>query len=414
MNRETPDVNYSSKIPFRHRLAGAFCAFVVAQTASAFSLSEAVEAVFQRQPDKQLEQARRELAAAIQGKAEQPFAADPSFSVKHETDVVGSDLGYRQWEGGVELPLWWPGQAATYQREAARTLDESRAMADARRLEIAGEVRDRLWQLALAKSAHQLAESALVIAEQLLHDVERRVDAGELPRSDSVLARSELLTRQDELARAATELSRAQHHFSVYTGFDDVADVGMETPSAKREVSADHPGLQLAEAAVTRARAHRERVSADRRSGPVLWLGARNERPVSGADYESSVALQVSLPFGSEAHAAPELAQAQELLTEAQVAQDRLRLRLQVELEEAAAELDAAQASKQRAVQRKQLAEESLNLSRRAFELGEADLIRLLQSQEKAIGARFDAETRAIEYARAAARLNQALGVLPL
>ena len=80
-----------------------------------------VEATFVRHQGRELSQSERDIANALDQKADQPLAADPVFNLKYETDAIGSDLGYREWEGGVELPLWSPGQSREYKREAERT-----------------------------------------------------------------------------------------------------------------------------------------------------------------------------------------------------------------------------------------------------------------------------------------------------
>ena len=66
-----------------------------------------------------------------------------------------------------------------------------------------------------------------------------------------------------------------------------------------------------------------------------------------------------------------------------------------------------------RAERQKNLAEESLQLSRRAFDLGEIDLVRLLQAQADANQARQGLQLGRLQRDRAISILNQALGVLP-
>lgn len=406
-------MNYSQTNNFIKLLTAAVLGLGAAAQAVALSLPEAVESAAQRHPDRQLESAERGLASAMRRKAEQPLAADPSVTLKHETDAIGSAHGFREWEGGVDLPLWWPGQSATYRREAERTQDAAEAMTRARRLDIAGEVRERLWRLQLARIERALAQSALDVARKLADDVIRRVEAGELPRSDSALTQGELLAREDALEQADSRLLEARRLFVRYTGVEANESNRAETALPARELPAEHPALLLAQAAVSRARAHRDRVKADRRAGPNLWLGARTEKPATGLDYESFVSAQISLPFGSEAHAAPDLARAESELTTAQVARERIRIDLEEALTSAVLEFERTLGAQQRSQGRQRLAEESLKLSRRAFELGETDLVRLLQAQNTAISSRYDVEIRAVEHARSVARLNQALGVVP-
>ncbi len=406
-------MKYSPCILCRRTVAAVALTMGLCAAAPALTLTEAVEGALARHPERHLEAARRGVADAIARKAGQFLAADPSITLKHETDAVGSANGYRQWEGGVELPLWWPGQPESRRQEAARTLDEADAMDKAHHLEVAGEVRERVWQLAMARSERDLARADLELARQLYRDVERRVDAGELPRSDRVLAQRELLTREQAQAQAEARVEETGLLFTRLTGLAPQIEPQSEPEPQSRELAPAHPALALAEAEAARVRAERDRVKADRRSGPSLWLGAKQERGLSGEDYDASVAVQISLPLGLESQSAPEVARAESDLTAALAARERRRLELEDALISAQLEWKRSAEARERSLRQQQLAEESLKLSHRAFELGETDLVRLLQAQESAISARHDAQIRAVEYARAVSRLNQALGVAP-
>jgi outer membrane protein TolC len=377
------------------------------------SLAEMVTAATARNPGIELAQAERGMADALQRKAEQPFADAPSANLKYQTDAIGSDLGYREWEGGVDLPLWLPGQSDQYAREAERGLAVSDSIGDAKRLEIAGEVRERLWAVAIARSEVAQNRSALEVAKGLLHDVQRRVEAGELPRSDRLLAEKERLLREEAVQRASIQATRAERLFNRYTGLDAPTEPVRETSPTGIALSPEHPGLRLAQRRLDQARAHRDRVSGERRRGPNLWLGGKSAKAATGTDYESSIGVELSMPFGSGAHTAPALAEAEAALTQAQVEHSGIRLALEDALTRARLELDRANAALEQTERRRTLAEESLKLSRRAFDLGETDLVRLLQAQADALSARHDYEIRQLEYGQALARLNQALGVIP-
>lgn len=377
------------------------------------TLADAVTAAYQHHPERDLADAERNYAAALETRAAQPFAADPAFNLKYQTDEIGSGSGYREWEGGVALPLWWPGQKAAQQREAEGVLASADAMGAAKRLDIAAEVRERLWGVALARSGRDEAQLALDSAQQLEQDVARRVEAGELPRSDLLLAQKETVSRRDALQQAANRVQQAERLFQTYTGLDTVPPIQPEAASASSALPADHPRLVLAAAAVEKARAHRDRVAGERRAGPNLWLGGKQTRSTSDADYESSVGIEVSIPLGSKAQAAPALAEAATAYTQAQVEQQRTRLALQEGLDRATLELERTRQSLDRAREQLALADESLGLARRAFELGETDLVRLLQVRSDAIAAHQALEARRLELGQATARFNQALGVLP-
>ena len=377
------------------------------------TLSEYVEATFVRHQGRELSQSERDIANALDQKAAQPLAGDPTFNLKYETDAIGSDLGYREWEGGVELPLWSPGQSREYKREAGRTMSVADATLNARRLEVAGKVRDRLWMLALARGELEQAQSALQIAQGLADDVKRRVDAGELPRSDLLLADKDVLTRTDAVAQAENRVAQAEGVFRNFTGLESALIPQWEPIPANRELPENHPQLVLVDAKVELASAHRDRVEGERHSGPNVWLGGKTFKEQSGAGYDSAVGIEVSIPFGSVAHAAPALAKAGAALTEAQVEREHSHHQLAEALYIATLEYERTTEAQQRAQRRQELAEASLDISRRAFELGEIDLVRLLQVQADAIDARHDQQIRQLDVGQAIARLNQSLGVIP-
>lgn len=377
------------------------------------SLAEIVKAATARNPGLELADAERGIADALRLKAEQPFADAPSANLKYQTDAIGSDLGYREWEGGVDLPLWLPGQSDHYAREAERGLAVSDSIDDAKRLEIAGEVRERLWAVAIARSEVAQNRSALEVAKGLLNDVQRRVEAGELPRSDRLLAEKEALLLQEAVQQASIRTTQAERLFNRYTGLDAPAVSEREAPPAEVALSPEHPQLRLAKRRMDQARAHRDRVSGERRRGPNLWVGGKSVKAATGAGHDSAVGVELTMPFGSGAHTAPALAEAEAALTQAQIEYNGTRLALEDTLTQARLELERANAALEQTARRRTLAEESLELSRRAFDLGETDLVRLLQAQADALSARHDYEIRQLEYGQALARLNQALGVIP-
>lgn len=377
------------------------------------SLEQMVQAAAARNPGAELAAAQRGIGVALQGKADQPLAAAPTANVKYQTDRIGSDLGYREWEGGVDMSLWLPGQADAFAREAEQQQGLSDAMQTARDLQIAGEVRERLWSAALAYSDAEQARSARDTAQELFNDVKRRVAAGELPRSDSLLAEKELLQREDALQQTLNRANQAAALFKRYTGFDALANPAAESPASADAIDQTHPLLSRLYGEVERARAHRDRVRMTQRVGPNLWVGAKSARALSGEDYESAVGIELSMPFGDAVHNAPDLAEAEAALTEAQVEYSRARLQLEDTLSQVVLELERATGTLAQTERRRALANESLKLSRRAFELGETDLVRLLQAQADALSARHDYRIRQLQHGQAIARLNQASGVIP-
>lgn len=405
MNRPTP---YKQ----RWWLPALLC-LTIPTVQAAPSLAELIQSALQRNPGEELSDAHIGQADALASRAGQLLANVPTVNLRYQDDRIGSDMGYREWEGGVELPLWLPGQSASYAREAELTRDLAQAMRQARRLRIAGEVRERLWGAATAQAGAAQASAARDTAKSLADDVQRRVAAGELPRSDRLLAEKAMLMREQALQQALSRTAQADALLERYTGSNDAQQPQFEVPAKAREISEQHPQLLLARAQLDRARAHRKRTRHTAQSGPSLWLGGKSSRPLRGGQYESSVGVEISIPLGERAYRASELAEAETLLTEARLENERTRLQLQETLVQAQIALDRQRVIAAQGDRRRALAEQSLKLSRRAFELGETDLVRLLQAQDDALAARYDYQLEQLQLGLAIARFNQALGVMP-
>lgn len=377
------------------------------------TLATAVEAAWQRLPNRRLPEAQRRESSAMRERVDYLLAGTPALKIKHLNDVLLSDNGYREWEGGVELPVWLPGQRDLGRREASRTEVAADALSHYQRLLVAGEVRERAWALALARNERDHAKRAVDSARELQTDVARRVAAGELARIDLILAEEETITREDELLGSESELSNKQREFFEYTGLSRLPDPILEPEPGPSDLPEDHPGLVLARSLVETARAQRNRIQGERRPNPVLWLGGKSEKAARGEDYESSLGLEITLPLGGSAESATALAQSETRLTEALAELAGVERRLGADLAQAIEALELANATLERAVQRKGLAEDGLRLNRRGFELGESSLFQLLRARQAALQARQLFGTRTLDRGRAIARLNQALGEIP-
>ena len=388
---------------------------VLASSVQAGKLADWTEMAFKHHANTELAASERALADALELKSSQWLADDPSINLKYQTDSIGSDLGYREWEGGVDLPLWWPGQSGRYQAEANHSISLSEAMLQGRRLYTAGEVRLRVWDVALADAEREQAKYAVENARKLLSDVSRRVDAGELPRSDRLLAEKNALVEEDVLLQSENLLKQKQFRLLAYVGnkfpLKDVAEP--EKIRADIQLSDQHPVLIEAKFKVDKARAHRERVRGEKNKGPSIWLGGKSARAISTSSYDESVGIEFSIPIGTTAHAAPALAEAEQMLAEAMVEYKHTLHELEEQLDQARMERDRTDKAYTYAERRNELAQQSLKLSQRAFELGETDLVRLLIVQADANESHQRLLQSRLQRGRAIALLNQAMGVLP-
>ncbi len=369
-------------------------------------------AALARSPQQQVLRARAEQVNALGRRGDSLLADAPAVNLRYQTDQIGSDGGLREYEAGVELPLWRPGQRHANQvlaRSAGKALEQSRAVL---MLDVAGRVRDSVWQVALRQNNLALTRAEWQTAQALERDVNKRVQRGEMARADSLLAREESLRKQVVYLQTEAALRHAQDQYRSLTGLTRLPRSRAEVLSTRDSV-ARHPLLAEAEANVSQTRAWLEAVRQASGGSPQLLLGGRRERGVVTDNYVDSVGISLRLPLGTAAHTGAGISEAARVYAEALASRDSVQRRLQVQLHEAEHSLHATRSALQIAAEQNRLAKENLRLAHIAFSAGETDLVGLLRVQALAFAAQRNEQELKIMLQRAVSRYNQAVGVLP-
>jgi outer membrane protein TolC len=376
-------------------------------------LPAVIQAGYERYPQRTLGDAIHRQGDALRRQASSLLADDPAVTLRHENDAWTDSNGFRSWEGGLDLPLWLPGQRGRRGEVASATDLEADAVGRLQYWRVAGEIRDLLWSLGIAETELALARQAEDSAAVLENDVDKRFRAGELARTDLIMAQKETLARQSERVAAQAALDTLVQQYRTWTGLTELPVDIEETAAKTEQIAEDHPALAAAGLGVARARARRNQVQGEKRANPVLTLGGKSERPVSGASYDTSLTVELHVPLGTKSQAAVKTADAERDLTQASIELAGVKRDLDTGLQNARVERDTAGRSLQLAQRQQALAAEGLRLTQRAFELGESDLFTLLTARAQALSAQRDVRLRRLELGRATARYNQALGVIP-
>lgn len=403
------------------------------QAATAATLGEAVDAALALAEQDQRADAQAAVGDAVRAKARGLLAENPALRVKLLSDRFTGDDGAYEVEAMVDLPLLLPGQRSARFALADATGAAGEALRTRLRWEMAGVVRELVWEAALAEGRLRQAEAALAAAETLEATVAKREAAGELARLDLLLARQDTLGRQSELAAARADHAEAMAAYQALTGLAELP-VPLAEPPAPAAVAAGnpadspgagggapsaapiaqaHPLLVSLEQGVARARAERGRVRADRSGTPLLSLGVKHARADRFGPEDDALQLEVSMPFGLRSATAPAMAEAEQGVTDRLAELQQARRDLLRRIAAAQAAVSGAEQQLAAARERVDVTERALALARRAFDLGEGDLTALLRAQERAREARLDLALRQLAQGRAISRLNQALGVLP-
>jgi len=381
------------------------------ETASpAADLAQAVDAALQRHPAYQTLAAADYEASALDRRARSLVSDQPSLSLHLQDDRLASDTGLREWEAGLDLPLWRPGQ-----RRAARDLgdsarDEAALRHRALALQVAGEVREAAWTLAITRNRARLAEQELVTARELEAQVQTLLARGDVPRTDLLLAREETLQREAAFNTAHTEARHALMAWRALTGTTDLP-ARLAEPRASADL-ATNPLLAEAQALAARALAEQALVREQAGGAPVLTVGGRSEDDGFGQTRDS-LGVGLSIPLGLKSHRGPADGAAARQLAAAQAERDRQHRQLSLAVAEAEEAIAMSTQTLTIARARHELAAENLRLARKAYALGETGLADLLRVQARAFSAERDTVLRELERDRAIARYNQALGVAP-
>ena len=385
---------------------------LLTQPVYAASLHAALGHAWEKSPQAQTLEAKRAESAAQGIAADSLLPGAPSVILGYRGDQLSNNTGVREWEAGIALPLWLPGQRDARQRQAQVGRADLEANILALRLRLAGELREAIWQVRRVEAQTRLDEARTLTAKKLAEDVAKRVQAGELAKTDLNLAQNEWRAAQAAVLQNRNQLLQAQQAYATLTGSTLLPDDSAESVQPN-PLSDSHPLLEEARQAIEVAQAQVQVTSQSRRDNPELELISRRERGNLNDPYASTVALALRLPLATHARNLPLIAAAQTALTRAQSEYTRTRLTLEYQLQQAVQALQAADQLLDLARQQRTASRENLELIQKSFSLGESDLFTLLRARAAAFEAEQAYNQQEIAQALSRARLNQAQGVLP-
>lgn len=382
-------------------------------TDPALTLKQVLEQTFSRNPQQYQLQARNSEAQARQASAGSLLPKPAALSFTHQNDALGSGRGEREWQADMEIPLWRAGQRKARAALAENLQSGIAASKQRLLLEAAGQLREAVWEVQMARKQLELSTLRLQTAEALEKDVERRFKAGELARTDLILAQQETLQARTETIEADAEVNHTHHRYIVLTGLQQIPEQLEEQQSALQTYSDQHPLWVEAESKVGMSEQERALTSLESRENLQLVFNTRSQRGPFDNAYNDSVGLSVRIPLATEAQRAPQIAQAELHVGQAMSERERLRYQLETSMHEAEHNLGVSRKALKIASEHHALAAENLRLAEKAFQLGETDLVSLLRSRAQAYQAQNAFNLRAIEVQWNVARYNQAIGVLP-
>ncbi len=377
------------------------------------SLTEVVELTLEKHPEGKLIPAMEQEVEALRRRGDSWLAGAPSASFYYVDDTLGADIGAREIDADMEFPLWNWGQRSAGQDVAESAKAASGLRAKVIKLRIAGWVRGALWAIELQNNRFEMALKAYQVSEKLVNTVKRRVELGDLPKSDLLLAQSELLQRKTELVNAEAERMHSRKHYSSLTLLEKIPDNFSEEQEPVHDITSSHPVLIMLEAMIKRKRAELKWVKSEGSGQTILALGAKSERDSREEDSITGMSVAINVPFGGGAHLAPDIAEANLELTEVMAQRDQTYRSLEKAMHKAEHVVEIDKSTLAISKEKEKIAREHYKMAKLSFDSGEINLMDLLKIQARTYDAIKEASENTIKLQRDIALYNQAVGVLP-
>ncbi len=376
------------------------------------SFSRLLEQVFQQHPEQLKLKAHENEHQALTEESQHWLRAAPELGLSLQDDTLGSDVGAQEWQLSVDLPLLLPKQRQA--RQALLPLWEQVHEREKQvlKLTLAGRLRQALWAVVKQENQAQLAQQALEEAKALQNDVHKRYKAGELAKTDDLSAAQEVLNKEAEYLDVDEALQLAWQRYSALTLTQNLPFDFRESQSEQEHI-VTHPQLALLHAKLLLAQAQKQQVRTDSGYQPDVRFNLKRERGAHGGGYDNSIGLGFSVPLNGKAYKKTELAEAQSLISAQQSAQQQSLWDLELALHTAARRLENQRLALKQVEARQKLARENLKLIRKAFDLGESDLLSLLRAQNNFFVSTRAKRQRKIQLQQSIADYNQAVGELP-
>lgn len=363
--------------------------------ASALTGEDAVAVALGRNP--QIRAKLSEVAMARADLVQAGLLPNPILSVSLGFPIAGADGGTSI---GASLVQNLASLLSTGRRKDAAAAELDRAVLELsdHALALAAQVRSLHARADFADRTAALGEENAALVRQSLQLTNRRVDAGEASRLDANRVRVVLLQTEVEAAQLRAQAQTARRELLTAMGMPDGPATWSTAPSADPEARSFDESVVIELARSQRldvAAAEAAARSAAARAGVAEW--SRLTEAEAGADYERDEdgrdalgpSLAVEVPIFDTGRARTESARA-----EAQRAAHQAMAVRQAAIGQARVAWINAGADEAAAVQFAaeivQLADENLDLARRAYDAGETDLSVLLDTQRERLRAKLE------------------------
>jgi len=377
------------------------------------SLSGLITQTVEKYPDFALIEALHQESETLHERGSSWVSGAPQISAIYKDDFAGSQLGAYEFDGSVQVPVWNWGQRDAGLQLAEQAKQNAGNQLTLVNLKVAGLVRASLWRIKLEDLRYDMAKKIFAISNQLLNTVQRRVELGDLPRSDFLLAQSELLEKKVNLIHREAEVMHARKAYYFLTQTHKIPANIEETQSTQLSISEQHPALIAVNTKIAKKKAELEWIKSAGSGKTTVSIGGVSERGAILDIPINSISFGVNIPFGGAAFLAPKIAAANRQYIAAEAEKMHLYRALLAQLHEAEHELEVEVIELDISKQLNANAKEHLKMANLSFSAGEINLTDFLRVQTRAHNAIKKAQESGLRLQRNIAFYNQAVGVMP-
>jgi outer membrane protein, heavy metal efflux system len=316
----------------------------------------------------------------------------------------------------VSAPIWNWNERARTQSLRDTEIELVQLQLEQKKLELAGLVRQVVWNTRAANLDAEIAQARLDTAKQLMADVEKRVKAGDLAQTDFYQASALYEQTRAEFARTQSALSDVSADYAATIGLpvsvlSQIQTESTDIPNGLKPL--DHPAIKLAQLQVLAQQQQIDLVQTQARANPEVGLAIISDRGAFTSASEKSLVVSTRIPLGNSSEYQSRVLQAESESIAAEAALTKTQRQIVALGRAAESKLDLFAQIKASAQAQTRLATKTFELYKNSFDLGETDLPTLLIAEQKAFEAEKLARKSAIEYAAKVSAYKQALGLLP-
>ncbi len=363
--------------------------------------------IIQQQPEQQITKGIEEIHSANQSLSNSWISGDVDVIVRHENDTLTDDDGYKDWEVGVEFPIWLPSQKNAQKQVTESYGEELSARQRYLRWQASNSLRKLVWNYQTAEIEVEAARSALKKSRSLQHKVQQKVTAGESPKIDLLLADKAVLKQQNQLVQKQSSLTIAQNQFQRWTQTSHPPQNIQERTLSPLPMD-QHPEIIMLMSALQISQAELQKTKSFKRESPRLYLGAKNDKDRNAEN--TALMFEVSIPLGMNPRYSPKVAQEKRNVYEQQAILDKAKIQLEQGIFRARQTLASAKQSIHFSKQQYDISQKALKMSEIAYQLGETNIQNLLLVQQQTAQAKLNYNLVQARSGRATANLNQISG----